>query len=309
VHFLLALALLSPLGAEAQVPLEEAVSVAGDDGCLSGPRLAEHLATFLGASELATGLRIVVEATGGRASFEILETGERAGVRTFERLPRACEDRHAVLALAIAMTLDETVLDAVSAPTPAPVPPLEIPTETVEPPEPPSRPDVGVALRLEASVLAFVLPEPSLLAGADVALLLPEGFSVHAAGLITSLTGAPLGVGAVEVGLVLGRGALCLGRSVAAPLSLEGCVGVAGGTAHARGIGFAVNHAVELPTVLFTARLEARFEVAEILHLFLFADGWLSTLRPRFLAQPGGEAHTLGEGGLSLGGAASFVLR
>ena len=295
-------------------PLSEAVSVASADECVTGAALAAHLGSWLGRDTLDARIVIVVEVGAGEAAFEILADGASVGTRRFDRLPAECADRRAVISLAISLALDDGVLDAFTAPPAlgtgeavAGAAPALVLASVPTPPAADAR--VGVALEIEAAALVGLLFDPVLLGAVDVRVLLPDGLSLRVGAIVSGVAAGALGAGQVEVALRGGRASVCLGRVVAAPVAIEGCLGAWAGAVHAEGRGFSADRAVDLGLVAPTARIAVRIEPLPWLAFFVGIEGVVSVLRPRVLVEGSGTGRDLGDVGLSIGGGGALVLR
>lgn len=238
-------------------PLSEVLEVLPGATCLTHETLLEGLAAWREGSMVDRRLTIAVEGDPDdphAARFEVRVSGELAVERQFERAPKACADLHAVVGLAIAIALDDTLANELGIAPPQPLGPAEqvepgegdLPTfDDRRPPRPPAgRPRMGVA----AVGGLFAGITPRLSAGGQLAFDIwpTDHFDVRIGGLATHLPSFQLGDGRVATTVAAGRLDLCWGT---APLSvrLRLCGGFAGGASIASGDGFATDQRQTAP--------------------------------------------------------------
>lgn len=256
-------------------PVAEALALAGSDACLERATLAEHVRSWLGRTEVAAELGIVVQPGPDTASFSVTRAGRVVATRRFDALPRECNDRRAVLALAIALALDAAVLESLG---------LASAPERAAPPSvrrAPAGERPALSLEAEASLLVEVLPEVALAGAASVAWLLGEGIRLRAGAIGTQRVGAAIGHGAADVMLLAGRFDGCFGRVAAPGLLLGGCVGVLAGAVLAQGRGFVPSRSPDVPWVAAAPRAELRWRPWDALALTLAVDGSFAIVRPK----------------------------
>lgn len=296
---LVALVVCTPRARADDRPLALAVTLATADECFTLEPLLEDIAAFLERTTVDVRLTAVVQVGDGTASFEVLRDGAPGGRRRFARLPRACADRRAVVALALALALDESA---------AVTPTLEPPSRSVAlphahrrsasgldhtPANPPeaSQP-IEIELAIAAGVLLGALPVPTPIITVDATLAPWRGISLGIGGLVTTQIDAAIGVGVAHVDLVGGRVSLCLKRPIATPnLWFTGCLGTWLAAARARGDGFSVNHTGTAPWLAVSARAELTARIADWVALFAAADGLALPTTPT-LAVTSGDAPT-----------------
>jgi hypothetical protein len=177
-------------------------------------------------------------------NFVVWVRDEIAVERPFDAAPEDCTDLHAVVALAIAIALDDTL--------PAELGILDAPVEQVAPgegdvprferrtrPEPSRR---GPALALSTLAGAFAGLTPRLSGGGELSFdIRPrDHFDLRIGGLATHLPGFALDSGRVGITVAAGRLDLCWGTEPLA-VRLRACGGLAAGATIAQGRGYTRN--------------------------------------------------------------------
>lgn len=292
-------------------PLGERVAVADalalDPGatCLEHDRLVEQVVTWLERDELDPRLTVVVVGDPIEVRtlrFTLQDRGTPIAERTFVPGPSSCDDLHSVVALAIALAVDATVLESVGiapapprepAPAPAPAPrPEPTPTPTIEPsplPDLAPRPRPWV-LRASLRGLLTVGVPPTLGGGGQLGL--EAGWrdlvDVQLGVLATSAGAQPVDAGAqssgeatLTVSLVAGRADACVGprlRRVRPRL----CGGVLAGAALAEGRGFRDDYRATLPWLAVALGGDVRVGLSARTALSFGLDGLVSLVRPVF---------------------------
>lgn len=216
-----------PAVAPAQRPLKDAITVEPGASCLQATRLWDHVATWLGRTQVRADVRVVVRGDTTdprRISFELIQ-GPRSRTRVFESSPEICGDMHAVVGLAIALAIDAEATSNLAT------------TEGAVT----SRSRLLVAI--QASVAYEALPGLSLggQLGAERELL-PwlsarlDGFAQHSRR--DTIVGSG---GTFDATLVAGSLALCTGGRLDPSVRFSLCAGLASGAVYAEGDGFAPN--------------------------------------------------------------------
>lgn len=250
LHLLLAPARPSAAGEQ---PLQDALELsAGASRCLQRDRLAQQLQVWTATPTLNARLRIrVIEDPEQvrRATFELWDGEARLEVRTIEALPEDCEAAHAALGLAIAFTLDATLLrefgaegessaasDATGASAQLEGQPrvratTRTPDDRVELPRAP--------LGLEAKVsAAYGVASAFALGGqASLRVELSSHASLRVSGGILQGLPQALGAGQVRTRLPFARIEGCGGGRLSA-VDLRACAGMLGGGARVQGEGY-----------------------------------------------------------------------
>jgi hypothetical protein len=232
--------------------LAEAVAVEPGATCLDHATLVEHLGSW--RDDLRVDLRVSVRVRGSTSDprsleFSVVVRDEIVAERRFDPAPSGCADLHAVVALAIAIALDDTLaseLGIIEAGDPlAPVDQVEpgdgdLPSDRDRPT--PTTRRRGPALAVTAAAGVFGGLTPKLSAGGLLSFdIRPrDHFDVRIGGLATHLPSFALDAGEVAVTLAAGRVDLCWGTQPIA-VRLRVCGGVAGGAAVSRASGFASN--------------------------------------------------------------------
>lgn len=308
----------------ATVPSGERVAVADaldlDPGatCLEHDRLVEQVVTWLERDELDPRLTVAVvgDPTEVRTlRFTLHDRGTPIAERTFAPGPSSCDDLHSVVALAIALAVDATVLESVgitpappTEPEPAPEPaPLPEPERT-ETSEPSPLPDLAPrprpwALRASLRGLLTVGVPPTLGGGGQLGL--EAGWrdlvDVQLGVLATSAGAQPVDAGAQSSGeatlavtLVAGRADACVGpqlRRVRPRL----CGGVLAGAALAEGRGFRDDYRATLPWLAVALGGDVRVGLSARTALSFGLDGLVSLVRPVFDVREDFEVRQLRE--------------
>lgn len=314
-----AAAWLSSAGSARAVPVIEVPEVEPSEGvavadaldldpgatCLEHDRLVEQVVTWLERDELDARLTVVVvgDPTEVRTlRFTLQDRGKPIAERTFAPGPSSCDDLHAVVALALALAVDATVLESVGI---APTLPAEAIPEPPPEPEPEPAPTVAMepsplpdleprrrawALRAQLRGLLTVGVPPTLGGGGQLGL--EAGWrdlvDVQLGVLATSAGAEPVDAGAQTAGqasllvrLVAGRADVCVGpqlRRVRPRL----CGGMLVGAALAEGRGFRDDYRTTLPWVAVALGGDVRVGLSARTALSFGLDGLVSVVRPTF---------------------------
>lgn len=252
-------------------PLSEILAVSGGGECLAPDALAEQVASWLGRDEADARLRIEVAVHGdppALVEFVVEVDGVPRAQRDFTDLPAQCADVRAVVALAVALAIDATLLEGIGVG----------PVEKVAPFERQSR------VALEAMASAGLVPD--LVMGGDVAweVAWSERFESRVGVLLTAPADAELDPGRVERWLAAGRVEVCLARSLGAE-RLRACAGPAAGVVLARGRAFDRPRSTQVPWVAVSARIDARFALGAGVDLGLALEGFVPVVRPRLVVE------------------------
>lgn len=272
--------------------------------CLEHDRLSEQIAGWLEHDELDPRLSVVVEGDQEDAKtvrFTLRDEGAVLSERVFSPGPSRCDDLHAVVALAIAMAVDATVL--ASAGIVEPKPPLdplpETPVPKADPEVTPDAPKVAAvpvqpldlgppparwALRAVIDgTLAIRLP-PDVGGGGYAGLELGwnDLVDVSAGAMATGNRDRPLDGTKLAVALVAARADLCVGPW-AGRVRPRGCFGAIGGAALARGEGFEdENFRTVVPWFAVALGAGIRVPLARRIRLSLRLEGVATVVRPVF---------------------------
>ena len=310
----------APVWAEpAPRPLSEAIEVS-ESACLKRAELISSVETWLGRSAIDPSIRIQVDETEpGHPRFVVLREGRPATERRFRGGNIACPDLRAAVALAMALAIDATILQAVLEPVPAEVEPPKVEPPTIQPPKPEPKPKpkpkpkpepepeatTPVSGEAAAIVLLGVLPAPAF--GGSLGAIVPIGtFSLRIAAWATAATELSLGKGDARVGMVAGEISGCLARDLGA-LRVRGCAGAAGGGWSAEGSGYDANRVAVIPWFAATAGFGLEVPLSDALALVSRLNGYAPITRPtlevsapddepvaREEAPPGGISVSLG---------------
>jgi hypothetical protein len=275
----------------AKRPLHDAMQVSAGP-CIQQGRLARLTATWLGYEEIDARLEIVVELRGDDVvAFELRNDG---AVKVEREMPAPpdCSDRHAAVALAIAMAIDASVFAAAVPETPAPAvvepavatdddaPELTARKRVTAPPQPRARVDVF------AGALAGFELLPGVAFGGRV------GVSVGATRWLDVDVEA-LAVGGLPFALEPGevQPTLAAGAVSACPVrrwnrfQLRLCVAMAAGAVVARGRGFDESLTTTLPWVAGRATGDVRFRLSRLVWLGILAGFVAPIVRTNFRTQ------------------------
>lgn len=274
------IAIVPSAAAQETRPLAEAVTVARASECFAQEALVDHVATWLERDDVDARLSIVVDEDGIGASFAILREGAPAGARRFDRLPARCEDRRAVVGLAIAMAIDAAVLRMLAEPQVVPDVPEPEPARP-PPPPPPQGPRVGADVVAHAQLLVEVLPEVAAgwLLGAR--LVIEDTFELGAYAWVSSIAGSSLDPGRVDAQIAAARVDVCLRRTIDL-FVVRGCVGSAVGAAIGEGRDVPGARSSTVGFAGLTAGAAIALSLTPWLAVELAADGWMALWRPRF---------------------------
>ncbi|MCC7538869.1 MAG: hypothetical protein IT379_21770 [Deltaproteobacteria bacterium] len=304
----------SPPAVLAQQPegardVRDAVSTPDGAACLGRGDVAERVAQWLGRDVVDGALSIVVEIADAEerdVAFVIVRGDEVIARRRFPSLPSACGDRRAVLSLAIAIAIDATVLDALGVASSEPPPPSRLErspaaamsADAARPSPPPAR---GVRRRVPAAgrrgsrPLRFVavayagasaglLPVPALFGGASLELRIADRWALRVGGHATAITDVPLGRGAAESQLLVGRGDGCALVPVGV-LGIELCAGVLAGVLEARGRGYTHPASTRLAAAWALAGVGIAWPRGSPVSLRLALDGLATVVRPSLVVE------------------------
>jgi hypothetical protein len=209
--------------------------------------------------------------------------------RSFDPAPEQCADRHAVIALAIAIALDDTLaeeLGLIAPPEPLPTEPIvviqatddERPIDDLEPrPEPTlRRPRLGVTLA--AGMFGGLHPQLGAggLATFDVRPL--AHFDIRFGGFASHVPDLRFSEGVVASTIAAGRLDLCWG-TLPRTVRLRICGGVAAGALHAKPRGFDYNLPQTLPWLAALGGIDLVVLLVGPLALELRIDGFVALQR------------------------------
>ena len=137
-------ALAQPAAPVDHRPVADAISVEGGGACIDRDALGEQVHAWIERDRIDEGLRVDLDIrsnAGPRAAHLVLRRDANIlAERAFPELPSDCSRAEAALGLAIALALDATLLDELTAAA-----------------MPPAPSDFGVAAAIEGSALVGVL--------------------------------------------------------------------------------------------------------------------------------------------------------
>lgn len=290
-------------GEPIDVAVADALHVDPGATCLEHDRLTEQVVGWLERDELDPRLTIVVEGDPIEVRtlhFTLHDRGQEIARRDFAPGPSRCEDLHSVVALAIALAVDATVLESVGItepeeevvpepPEPEPSPPEPTaPVATPAPPPPSPGLDLeprprGWQLRARARGLVTFGAPPPVGGGGELGLEVGWRNIVDLqAGLWATTAGPqPIEDSTLLITLVAGRVDVCGGPRIRR-LRPRVCGGVLGGSALAEGRGFVRDQRTAVPWVAMAFGGDLRIELMPRLDLSLGLDGLVTVVRPVF---------------------------
>ncbi len=252
----------------AERPVSGAITFAAGATCLEQSRLESQVQTWLGRDRIRADIRLEVrgdERDPRAVLFRISRAG-KTHERRFDRLPESCDDATAVLALAIALAIDASVLTGVFAPSPKVQPPQRL-------------------IAIEAAVGFEVLPGVSVgaTAGLEYGLLdwlsarLDIGTQFSWGNSIDGTSGlfdAALGVAIPQ---------FCAGGPLTERVRVELCSGAELGVVHAQGHGFATSRSATGGWVMAQGGIRLLWTAA--VSWVLDVDGVFPVYVPEFRAE------------------------
>jgi hypothetical protein len=274
-------------------PVVEALRVEPNE-CLDRDALARHVVGWIHRDRIDRRIEIAVSGAPSSPTgvgLTLLRDGQVVGERRFTTLDVPCEDARAAIGLAIAVAIDNTLLQDLRAdpppPPPAPPPVAELPPPPPPPAAAPPREAIGAGagpgLGMSLDFVGMLGPLPSLVAGLSPAFeLTPHRmFEIRIAGLATSASTFAVGTGSVSAEIFAGRVDACavfqLGpRAEGARLSairLRGCAGLLAGIVHTSvAAGLDPSPSPNSPWVSTALRFDARVALAPRFGLQLAVD-------------------------------------
>lgn len=265
-------------------PLAEAVRAPGE-GCLAQQTLAPAIELWLGRARIDRRIRIQVEETEAGARFTLFRDDEAAAERRFEKDELPCADVRAAVALAIALAIDATILNAIMVPTAPPSEPVELEETPLAPEQPTPRPPRTAppspprtkpperrrAFAMDARLFGSVgvLPEPAVGGGLGVRWPIAQHLRMDVEGWGTAGRRVEVGPGEATVAMVAGQVEGCFQRREERS-SVAACAGAALGRWDATGRGFPRDRSTQLPWAAIVAGLDGSYDLSET--WFLAAD-------------------------------------
>ena len=292
--------------ADNTVALDEAIEVRAGK-CLEHSAISRSVQTFLGRAAIDARIRVTVEELpDGRPRFVVRREGEPPAERTFKPSDLACADLRAAVALAIAMAIDATILQAIieppvevdlepeEPPSPAPPPKAKTPPEPkprkTKPkrkrptPAPAAEPPTPIELDVNAMALFGVLPVTTVGVALGLAMPITQPLWVRGAVWGTSARSTPVGEGRARVSTLSGELEGCYGGE-AGIRRIRGCGGVAAGRWSAEGQQFLVDRSANLPWVSMKAGLELGLRIADGLLFTAKGAVYVPVVRPTLEAR------------------------
>jgi hypothetical protein len=282
-----------PPEAHSQRPLAEAIQVEPNASCLDHATLLQHLQSWRSEPELDARIAVLVH--GGddprQIGFEVW-VGSTAWIeRRFDPAPEQCADRHAVVALAIAIALDDTLaeqlglIDPAEPPPPEPEPIVVIqatdderPIDDLEPEQPPvsRRPRLGVTLA--AGMFGGLHPQLGAGGSASFDVRPLPHFDLRLSGFASHVPDLRFSEGTIASTIAAGRFDMCWG-TLPRTVRLRLCGGFAAGALHAKPRGFDRNLPQTLPWLGVLGGIDLVVLLVGPLALELRIDGFVALQR------------------------------
>lgn len=284
----------APAPAPATQPIADSLHVE-PDGCVTREALSHAIGSWLQREVIDGSIRFDVRTEGTTAIFVTTRGGVVAGERRLPTGGGTCTDIIDALALAIALTIDASMLDRLGlaaarpptpppvAPPPAPPPSVALPPAASPPADRPSASALRLGVEAFGTVLFDVLPDVVAGGGAGFDASLGPKVDVRVTGLGagTSTTGLGSGGGNLKVDLAGGRLDGCV-----APWQVRfrprACIGVAAGAAFGRGEGYMPSFSATAWWAALSARVDASVSLGHTWALVAGVDVLFDLLRPRF---------------------------
>ncbi|KIG16273.1 hypothetical protein DB30_04733 [Enhygromyxa salina] len=273
--------------------LDDALSVEPGVTCLNRATLLADLRSWRDQDEVdpRVTIRVLGSTEDPHTLGFTLKVGDEIAVdRSFAPAPDSCTDLHAVVALALAIALDDTLagsLGIVEAPPPVEqiqagdgdLPLLERHPRGSDATAP-SR--SGPALGLTVAPAAFMGLTPALSGGGELLFdVRPLAhFDVRIGALATHLPNFALDQGRVGITVAAGRLDLCWGSTPRA-VRLRTCAAVAAGATIAAGHDFSTNFRRSIPWLAGIAALDVAIQLVGPLALELRVEGVFPLQRTR----------------------------
>ncbi|PRQ07781.1 hypothetical protein [Enhygromyxa salina] len=265
--------------------LDDALIVEPGVTCLDRATLLVDLRSWRDQDTLDSrvAIRVIGSSDDPRALSFIVMVGDEIAVdRGFTPAPDSCVDLHAVVALAVAIALDDTLASSLGIVDPAPAVEQVLPGDGDLPllerkpsgSDSPGSTRAGPALGLTVAAAAFVGVTPALSGGGELSFdirPLPH-FDLRLGALATHLPNHALDQGRVGVTVAAGRLDLCWGTTPSA-VRLRACGGVAAGATVAAGHDFSINFRRSLPWLAGIAALDLTLRLVGPLALELRVEG------------------------------------
>lgn len=291
--------------------IADALELSPGATCLEHDRVAEQVAGWLEDDRVDPRLAIVIEGDPDQphtVRFSLHDRDEMLSERVFAPGPSRCDDLHAVVALAIAMAIDATVLEGAGVvpgpaepepepepePKPKPEPPPKIAAVPPQPLELPAPRTPWKFRALARALLGVALP-PNLGGGGALGFELSfnDWVDVDLSGL--GMGGAPVPLEGAEIRTTLAGARLDLcGGPRRFRVRPRGCVAGILGAASARGRAFDdANFRSVVPWVAIAFGGGVRVPLGKRVQLDLFGDAVVTAVRPVFSAREEFEVRRL----------------
>lgn len=255
------------------IPLEQSIQVTPGRTCLEEEQLDAHVRAWLHDTRVDAGLRVLVRGDALRpnaAEFRIIRNGT-SRVRRFDELPAGCEEAHAAMGLAIALAIDQAVLERIQALAPPP------PRETVLA----AQLGFGYEVLPSFSFGGRVGAEHAFLDWLAAGVELGAQYSPH-----NTIAGTQ---GTFDAMLLSLSARACMGHALSQTVKLALCTGAAGGLVHAAGSRYTLSESSSgsWGGAITGLRLEAFAGIRWVLDAELVVPLWSPSFR---VARAGGDA-------------------
>lgn len=270
--------------------LSDALTV-DDTQCIDREALAAETAAVIGSGSLDTRIAVAVHHEPGTLAFRITREGTVVGERSFGDAGMTCKRMTQALAVALAVSLDATILERLGAApkrkeaqiaTPEPPPIVAAPPRSERPRV--AAPPLHASLSIRAAMLglAGVLPRPSL--GFEVGASyrfarVPVEVGLAAFG--TKTNDVAFAGGRLDVGLIAAKARACIAAHYGR-IRPAACGGVAGGAMSGQGFGFAPGFSRTNPWIAGVGGLEVGFRVVTWLEIAMILDAAVPFAAPRY---------------------------
>ena len=303
--------------AQSESRIADSIVVTQSDDCVTQESLVNSVAAWLGKSTIDQALQVIVRVETRGLSFELTRDGVISAERHFDVLPSACPSKLRAVSLAIAIAIDQRVLERVGTDEPSgdggisatdvpPTPENEITnggeegeaeggeegegTRTAEAVSSAAGTVEGGAVQVTqtrrlrmlvgAGLTGKVLPGASFAAEAGLELLIRRPYSLRLGVLTTNTVATGLGMGRVDTRLIAGQMAACRERALP-PADLGLCLNASVGVLRAQGAGYDATFTTHRPWSGVGVGIFAQYPRRGSYGLRLKADVIATLLRPR----------------------------
>ncbi len=296
---------IGSFASSASADVRDALHVA-PDVCVTQDALAHAIEFWLQRSTLTEPVDFDVSVDKTTVQFTTRRLGSVVGTRRLQTGKGTCPEVLDAVGLAIALTIDATLLDRIGIEAPPP-PPLSLPPLPPPPLPPPPVPTpqvivsprpLGVRWELDARAVTALDVLPGWVGGAEIGagVLLGSVFSVRASTAWVGGSTTDVGAGHVDASLWMGRVDACVG-STPTRVRVRGCAGAAAGAVFAQGVGYAPSYTPTLPWGALAVRMDVRVPFTPRWGVVFGVDWLVALARLRFdVGAPGGGTYATARG-------------